>query len=61
MRKPPPNVLDLPLEVRAELALNAAVENLIEKHASEGRSIYIWREGKVVEISSEELRSIPSN
>jgi hypothetical protein len=61
MRKPPPNVLELPLEVRAEMALKAAVENLIEEHAREGRSIYIWQDGEVVEISAEELRSIKSN
>jgi hypothetical protein len=61
MRKPPPNVLELPLEVRAEMALKAAVENLIEEHAREGRSIFIWQDGKVVEISAEELRSNKSN
>jgi hypothetical protein len=57
MRKPPPNVLELPLEVRAEMALKAAVEKLIEERAREGRSIYIWQDGKVVEISAEELRA----
>ena len=29
MTKPPANVLDLPLEERAEMALKAAVENVI--------------------------------
>jgi hypothetical protein len=57
MKKPPPNVLELPLEVRAEMALKAAVEKLIEDHAREGRSIFIWQDGKVVEISAEELRA----
>jgi hypothetical protein len=56
MRKPPANVLELPLEVRAELALKAAVENVIEEHIREGRSIYVWRDGRVVEVSAEELR-----
>ena len=58
MTKPPPNVLELPLEVRAEMALKAAVENLIEEHAREGRSIYIWQDGEVVEISGKELQAI---
>jgi hypothetical protein len=57
MKKPPPNVLELPLEVRAEMALKAAVEKLIEEHSREGRSIFIWEDGKVVEVSAEELRA----
>jgi hypothetical protein len=61
MKKPPPNVLELPLEVRAEMALQAAVENLIEEHARDGRSIFVWRDGKVVEISAEELRAHPAS
>jgi hypothetical protein len=56
MKKPPPEVLKLPLEVRAEMALKAAVEKLIEEHAREGRSIFVWENGKVVEITGEELR-----
>ncbi|HWX37600.1 MAG TPA: hypothetical protein VNY09_00080 [Candidatus Sulfotelmatobacter sp.] len=56
MKKPPPEVLKWPLEVRAEMALKAAVEKLIEEHAREGRSIFVWENGKVVEITGEELR-----
>ena len=56
MTKPPKNVLDLPLEVRAEMALKAAVEKVIVDHARQGLPIYIWRDGKVVEMSLEELR-----
>jgi hypothetical protein len=37
------------------MALKAAVEEAIKEHAREGRSIYIWRDGKVVEIPAEEL------
>ena len=55
MRKPPANVLELPLHVRAEMALKAAVENLIEEAAKEGRSVVIWENGKVVEIPAAEL------
>jgi hypothetical protein len=56
MIKPPKNVLDLPLEVRAEMVLKAAVEKVIVEHARQGLPIYIWRDGKVVEMSLEELR-----
>jgi len=57
MTKPPANVLELPLEQRAEMALKAAVEKVIVEHARHGLPIYIWREGKVVELSPEELRA----
>jgi hypothetical protein len=56
MIKPPPNVLDLPLEERALMALEAAVEKVIEEHAREGLPLYIWRDGKVVAVPAEELR-----
>jgi hypothetical protein len=61
MKELPPNILDLPLEVRAEMALKLAVEKLIEEHAREGRSIYVWEDGKVVEITAEELRATPKS
>ena len=57
MTKPPANVLSLPLEQRAEMALKAAVERLIVEHARQGLPIYIWRDGKVVEVPPEELRA----
>jgi len=57
MTKPPANVLELPLEQRAELAFRAAVEEVIIEHARQGLPIYIWRDGKVVELSPEELRA----
>jgi hypothetical protein len=56
MIKPPGNVLELPLEQRAEMALKAAVEKVIIEHSRQGLPIYIWRDGKVVEMSLEELR-----
>ncbi|MGA3327829.1 MAG: hypothetical protein ABSF45_25495 [Terriglobia bacterium] len=56
MTEPPDNVLKLPLEQRAEMALKAAVEKVIVEHARQGLPIYIWREGKVVEMSLKELR-----
>ena len=61
MTKPPENVLELPLEQRAEMALKAAVEKVIVEHARLGLPIYIWREGKVVEMSLEELRERSAN
>ena len=45
MTKPPANVLNLPLEERAEMALKAGVENVILESAREGRPIYVWRDG----------------
>lgn len=57
MTKPPPNVLNLPLEQRAEMALKAAVERVIVEHARQGLPIYIWRDGKVVEVPPEELQA----
>ena len=56
MREPPPNVLALPLEVRAEMALQAAVEGVMEENARLGLPIYIWRDGKVVDILPEILK-----
>jgi hypothetical protein len=54
--RPSPELLKLPLEVRAEMALKAAVKKAIEKHAREGRPIYVWENGKVVAIPPEKLR-----
>jgi hypothetical protein len=56
MIKPPPNVLDLPLEDRAMMAMEAAMEKLVEEYAREGLPLYIWRDGKVVAVPAEELR-----
>jgi hypothetical protein len=61
MRKPPPNVLELPLIERAEMALEAAVEKVMEEHAREGLPIYVLRDGKVIKVAPEELRIQLSN
>lgn len=55
--KPAHNLLALPLEVRAEMAFKAAVDKVIEEHARLGLPLPIWRDGMVVEVSAEELRS----
>jgi hypothetical protein len=58
MRRPPPNVLELPLEERAQMAMRAAWERVVEEHAREGLPIFVWRDGKIVEISPEELKAL---
>jgi hypothetical protein len=45
------------MEVRAEIAMKAAVAKIIVEHARDGRSIFIWRDGKVLEVTAEELRA----
>ena len=55
LTKLPANILELPLAQRAEMALKAAVEKVVEEHARDGRPLYIWRDGKVVEVSAREL------
>jgi len=56
IKKPPRSILKLPLHVRAEMAMKAAVKEAIAEHARQGRPIYIWRDGKVIEIPARELR-----
>ena len=58
MTTPPPNVLELPLEVRAEMAFRAAVEKVIDDSVLAGLPIHIWRDGQVVEIPVEELPEV---
>jgi hypothetical protein len=59
LTKPPANILELPLGERAEMAFKAAVEKVVEAHVRDGRPISIWRDGKVVEVSAQELRDTP--
>ena len=56
MKKPPANILELPLEERPEIAFRAAVEKVMEEHARDGLPIYVLRDGKIVEVSPGELR-----
>ena len=56
MRRVPKRVLRLPLEKRAEIAFKEAVEEVIDEHARLGLPLYIWRDGKVVGLSAEEIR-----
>jgi hypothetical protein len=59
LTKPPANILELPLAERAEMALKAAVEKVVESHVRDGRPLYIWHDGKVIEVSAQELRDTP--
>jgi hypothetical protein len=56
LTKPPANILELPLAQRAEMALKAAVEKVVEEHMRDGQPLYIWLDGKVIELSAQELR-----
>jgi|WetSurSiteA1Bulk_404760.scaffolds.fasta_scaffold501439_2 hypothetical protein len=46
---------DIPLDIRAEMALKEAVALAIAEHKRMGRSIVVWRDGKVVKIPPEEI------
>jgi len=38
------------------MALKAAVEKVVEEHMRDGQPLYIWLDGKVIEVSAQELR-----
>lgn len=48
-------ILNLPLQERAEIALRRAVRKVIESNARDHLPVYIWRDGKVVAVPAEEL------
>jgi hypothetical protein len=50
MNKPSKSVLRLPLEKRAEIAIKLAVRKAIDEHTRLGLPVYIWRDGRIVEI-----------
>jgi len=56
MSRVPQSVLRLPLEKRAEIAFKEAVEEVIAEHARLDLPLYIWRDGKVVGLSAQEVR-----
>lgn len=58
MSKPSKAILRLPLHKRAEIAFKIAVAKAIDEHARLGVPVYIWRDGKVVELSLEEARDV---
>jgi hypothetical protein len=61
MSKPSPEVLQLPLWRRAEIVFKVAVAKAIEEHARLGFPIYMWRNGRVVELSPAEVLSLNRN
>jgi hypothetical protein len=58
MSKPSKHVLSLPLEKRAEIAFKAAVAKAIDENAHLGLPVYVGRDGKVIALSSDELRDL---
>ncbi|MGA9643855.1 MAG: hypothetical protein WBQ72_20830 [Terriglobales bacterium] len=56
MSKPSKAVLRLPIEKRAEIAFKIAVAKAIDEHARLGLPVYVWRDGRVVELSPDEVR-----
>ena len=56
MSKPSKAVVRLPLEKRAEIAFKIAVAKAIDERARLGLPIYIWRDGRVVKLSPDEVR-----
>ena len=56
MIKRPANYEDLSMDERVIAALQAAYETVVIEHARKGRSIVVWRDGKMVEVGPEELR-----
>jgi len=56
MTKDSADVLALPLEVRAQMAFERAFEKVLAQYERLGLPLSIWQDGKVVEVSAEELR-----
>jgi hypothetical protein len=55
MKRASRSVLRQPLEKRAEMAFKEAVEEVIDEHARLGLPLHIWRDGKVVALSPDEV------
>jgi hypothetical protein len=58
MTKPPSNIMNLPIEDRAQIALNAAVENVIVEHARLGMPLHVIEGGKVIQIRPEKVKQM---
>ena len=52
-----PKILDLPLEERALMALKDGVKKAIAERRRLGLPVYVWSEGRVVDISSARKRN----
>ena len=51
MRKPSKQILQLPIEKRAEIAFKLAVAKAIDEHTRLGLPVYVWRNSRVVKLS----------
>ena len=58
MSKPSKAILRLPLQKRAEIAFKIAVAKAIDENARLGVPIYVWRDGRVIALSSDEVRVV---
>ncbi len=50
MSKPSRDILQLPIEKRAEIAFKVAVAKAIDEHTRLGLPVYIWRNSRVVKL-----------
>jgi hypothetical protein len=57
MTKPNTNPVELSLHDRAALAMKTAIEKLKIDHARRGLPLYIWEDGRVVEVSAAQLKA----
>jgi hypothetical protein len=57
MSKPSREILELPIEKRAEIAFKVAVAKAIDEHTRLGLPVYIWRNSRVVKLSSNQRRN----
>jgi hypothetical protein len=46
----------LTLQDKAEAAMKKAVQQVVERHRATGRSLAVWRDGKVVRISPNSVK-----
>jgi len=58
MSKTSKHLLSLPLEKRAEIVFKAAVAKAIDENARLGLPVYVGRDGKVIQLSPDELREL---
>jgi len=57
MSKPSRDILQLPIEKRAEIAFKVAVAKAIDEHTRLGLPVYIWRNSRVVKWSPNVTRN----
>ena len=55
MSKPSKQILQLPIEKRAEIAFKIAVAKAIDEHTRLGLPVYVWRNSRVVRLSPKRM------